>query len=126
MDILPADLPDIYGFGYLSTPTVAFSDRDLTDLLIAVRRWNGPRSISGKLLVLEDDDRIVRFAQWIEGPAEELELCVERIHADTRHGDIQVQWKGLTQGRRFGGWDMSFETADADVWSELAPGLTTA
>ncbi len=116
-------LPSVYGFGYLSTPTVAFSDQQLSDLLIAARAWNNPRQISGKLIVLEEGERIVRFAQWIEGPREEIELCMQRIFSDTRHGAFDVQWQGETTGRRFAGWDMAYDVYAPEEWSGVAPGL---
>ena len=121
--MLPGDLPTVYAFGYLSTPTVEFSERELNQLLLAARAWNGRRKISGKLIVLEEGERVVRFAQWIEGPREEIELCMQRIYADTRHGAIDVQWQGETTGRRFGGWDMAYDTFEPSEWTGVAPGL---
>ncbi len=117
------DLPLVYAFGYLSTPTVEFSDRQLSDLLIAARTWNNPRQIGGKLIVLEEGERVVRFAQWIEGPREDIEMCIQRIFADTRHGEFDVQWQGETAGRRFAGWDMAYDTFAPDDWTGTAPGL---
>lgn len=123
MEILAGDRPALFGFGYLSTPTVAFSDRDLSDLLLSARRYNGLRAISGKLIVLEEDGRIVRFAQWIEGPSEEIDLCMQRIFADTRHGAFDVQWRGETTRRRFAGWDMAYDVFVPEQWTGNAPGL---
>ncbi len=115
--------PTIYGFGYLSTPTVEFSDRQLSDLLLAARAWNNLRQISGKLIVLEEGERIARFAQWVEGPREEVELCMQRILADPRHGAFEVQWQGETAGRRFAGWDMAYDVYAPAEWTGAAPSL---
>lgn len=123
MEILPGDPLLLFGFGYVSTPTTAFSDRDLSDLLLAARSFNHRHGVSGKLVVIEEGERVVRFAQWIEGPPEGLGLCIERILADPRHGAVNVQWQGETPIRRFAGWDMHYEAAPLEEWNGVAPGL---
>jgi len=109
-------LPEHVGFdsslhavAYVSTPTVPFTDRDLSDLLLAARRYNVRHDITGKLLVLEEDGQLVRFAQWIEGPRESIDACLRRILADDRHTDIDVRRRGSVEARRFPGWDMGVE-----------------
>ena len=103
----------VWAFAYLSTPTVPFSDRDLSDLLLATRYANAAREVTGKLVVLETEAGVVRFAQYVEGPEVGLAAVVERILADPRHADVEVRRQGPVPGRRFPGWDMALHPADA-------------
>lgn len=96
-------------FGYVSTAAVPFSDRDLSDLLLAARRTNVLHGVTGKLVVLESRNRVLRFAQVVEGTPEGLRVVVERIRADPRHMDIQVVLDGPVRRRRFENWDMAIE-----------------
>lgn len=127
-DSAPAEVvghePDpLHALAYLSTPTAPFSDRDLSDLLLAARRWNAAHAVTGKLVVLERDGRVVRFAQWIEGPRTALEACVRRIFEDDRHGDFDVRRRGPAERRRFPGWDMAIEEAPPEAFDAAAEQL---
>ncbi|PAP75717.1 BLUF domain-containing protein [Rubrivirga marina] len=116
IDVLGVESEPLRAFAYLSTPVVPFSDDALNDLLRSARRFNAARDVTGKLVVLEDDDGVTRFAQWIEGPARALALCVERIESDTRHADLQVIRSGPVAARRFPGWDMAIHPASATTF----------
>ena len=122
--------PPVFAAAYVSTPTVAFSDRDLSMLLLAARRHNARHGITGKLVAAEIDEpgggtRVVKFVQWIEGEAEAVRACLRRIHADARHGGLEIQFFGPVEARRFPGWDMAIATipeATADVAArEMVP-----
>ncbi|MEM1115600.1 MAG: BLUF domain-containing protein [Bacteroidota bacterium] len=105
---------------YVSTPTTDFSDRDIVDLLFASRRWNAHYGITGRLVVLEEDDRVAQFYQWIEGPEAALDACFARITADPRHDQIDIRFRGRVEGRRFPGWDMGIhKTGAADFEAEV-------
>ena len=126
LDVVGHEPEPVHALAYVSTPTVPFSDRDLSDLLLSARRWNAEHQITGKLLVLEDvDGRLVRFAQWIEGAPPELAACLERIQADTRHVADDVRMHGAVAGRRFPGWDMAFGSADPAAFDAEAEALHT-
>ncbi len=105
--------PDLVAFSYLSTPTVPFSSQDTNDLLRAARAFNVRYEVSGKLIVLEDGERVVRFAQWIEGPPAAMLTCIGRILSDRRHSDFEVCHRSPIEGRRFAGWDMAFQPVDS-------------
>ena len=122
-DVVGHEPDPLHGLAYLSTPTVPFSDRDLSELLLAARRWNAAHGVTGKLVVLERGDRVVRFAQWIEGPRTELEACVRRIFDDERHGDVEVRRRGPVEKRRFPGWDMAIEPAPPERFEAEAEAL---
>ena len=108
----------LYAFAYVSTPTVAFSDRDLSDLLLAARHANAAREVTGKLVVLEGPAGVVRFAQYVEGPRAGLAVVTERILADPRHGGFEVQRQGPVPARRFAGWNMALHAATASTFLE--------
>ena len=123
----PMPPPDVsaplFAAAYVSTPTVAFSDRDLADLLLAARHYNVRHAITGKLIAAEAEDedgatRLVRFVQWIEGDAADVRLCLRRIHADPRHGELEIQFFGPVAARRFPSWDMAIETVPAAALAE--------
>lgn len=123
LDIIGVEPPALVALAYLSTPTVEFSDRDLSDLLLAARLYNARHEVTGKLIVLEDGDRIVRFAQWIEGPASEMEACIGRILGDPRHGEFEIRHRAPAEGRRFPGWDMAIHPVDGDSFPIEADSL---
>ena len=119
--------PDpLHAVAYLSTPTTPFSDRDLSELLLAARLWNVRHGVTGKLVALEADGRLVRFAQWIEGPRAELEACVRRILADPRHADFDVRRRGPVDARRFPEWDMAVQTVPANAFGPASDALAAA
>ena len=111
----------LHALSYVSTPTVPFDDRDLTDLLFAARRVNAHYGVTGKLLVLEDEvsGHVVRFLQWVEGSDAAIEAVYERIEADPRHRVTEVLHHGPIERRRFGEWDMAFgRTSDERAYEE--------
>lgn len=125
LDVVGVAPDPVHALAYLSTPTVPFSDRDLSDLLLSARSYNAAHGITGKLLVLEDDDgAVVRFAQWIEGSRSNLAACLARIRADERHTPEQIREHGEVPGRRFPGWDMAFEAYDPAQFTTEAETLT--
>lgn len=105
-------LEGLHAFSYLSIPTVPFSDGDLSDLLRAASTANARLGVTGKLVVMEDDQGVARFAQWIEGTRLELDACIGRIRADGRHHQFIVQYDGPVHARRFPDWDMVMESVD--------------
>lgn len=105
----------LFAAAYVSTPTTRFSDRDLSELMLRARHHNARDGITGKLIAAEDDDgaggtRVVRFVQWVEGEPESVRACLRRIHADPRHDDMEIQFFGPIDARRFAAWDMALET----------------
>lgn len=122
-EVVGHDPDPLHAVAYVSTPTVPFSDRELSDLLLSARRWNAAHHVTGKLLVLEEEDQVVRFAQWIEGPRGDLETCLRRIVADERHEAVDVRRRGSIEGRRFPNWDMAIEAAPPGAFDAGAAAL---
>ena len=123
-DIVGTEPPSLVSLSYLSTPMVTFSDRHLSDLLLAARQWNARHRVTSKLIVLEDGDRIVRFAQWIEGAALEIEASAGRILSAPRYGDFEIRHRGPIEARRFPGWDVAIHQTDALTFDDQASVLT--
>ena len=123
-EVVGYDPDPLHAVAYVSTPTVTFSDRDLSDLLLEARQRNAADHLTGKLVVLEEDGRVVRFAQWIEGPQAELEACVRRIVGDDRHEGVEIRRRGSVERRRFPDWDMAFQEAPPGVFEAEAAALT--
>lgn len=120
-EVVGLDPEPLVALAYVSAPAVPFSDRDLVDLLFAARRWNAHYGITGRLVALEADGQVSRFYQWIEGPEAALASCFARIEADARHRDIEVRFRGPVDARRFPGWDMGIQKADASTFdAEMA------
>ena len=124
IDVLGVQRAPLWAFAYVSVPTAPFSDRDLSDLLLAARRFNAAHHVTGKLLVLEDGDTLTRFAQWIEGPKGGIDACIERIKADDRHAILDVVRHGQADARRFPGWDMDIQPASSMTFAPAAAELT--
>ncbi|MEM0964248.1 MAG: BLUF domain-containing protein [Bacteroidota bacterium] len=124
IDIVGLEPPSLHAIAYVSTPTVSFSDRDLSDLLLASRRWNAQYGVTGKLVVLEEEGEIVQFAQWIEGAPADLEACFARITSDGRHRSLDIRRQGPVEMRRFPDWDMAIEPVDRDTFEAEADRLT--
>lgn len=113
----------LHAFAYVSEPLVPFGPRDVSDLLLACRRVNALHGVTGKLVVLEDGERAVRFAQWVEGPRAGLAVVVERIRADPRHVGLAVRFEGPVARRRFEGWEMAFAPVEAARFEPEAAAL---
>ena len=114
--IVPAEVvgyaPDpLAAYAYVSTPMAPFDQDALNGLLLAARRFNAAREVTGKLVVLEEEGRVVRFAQWVEGPQRQLAAVVDRIRADERHGGLEVRFEGPVPSRRFPSWEMVYAPA---------------
>lgn len=124
VEILGHEPDPLHALAYLSAPTVPFSDDEVNALLLAARTWNAMHAITGKLIVLEEDGRVVRFAQWIEGPRSELDACIRRIVADDRHASVDVKRRGPVEARRFPDWDMAFANAGAVSFEGQSETLT--
>lgn len=52
----------------------------VADIVKAARQFNASQGLSG-LLVFDG----MRFAQYLEGPADALQALIERLQQDTRH-----------------------------------------
>lgn len=116
----------LHALVYTSTPDTEFTDRDVTDLLFSARRANAVYGITGKLVLLEEEGRVARFLQLIEGPALGVEACFERILRDGRHRHVTVLFRGETHTRQFPAWDMAIESTTPALFPREVEALVPA
>ena len=81
---------------YQSTAVMAFSGRQLSQLMYHVQQRNQAAGITGMLWY--DGSR---FLQIMEGPAPALERMFARIRLDCRHAQLQVLANGPIRYRQF-------------------------
>lgn len=98
---------------YLSTPTVPFSDEDLTDLLVKSRDNNMKRNVSGMLLFLND-----LFIQVLEGEDDEVDDLYNHIARDSRHHKLTKIYDQPIEERLFDVWAMAFDKMSSEELME--------
>ena len=125
--VIGHDPDPLWTFAYVSRPTTVFTDRALRRLHLASQTFNGRNGLTGRLVVVERDGRVVRLAQVVEGPREALQACAVRIFADPRHGEISMIQSSRIPVRRFSEWAMRYDTApEATLGAEVAVALWRA
>ncbi|GAA3753938.1 hypothetical protein GCM10022270_10780 [Terriglobus aquaticus] len=75
----------------------------LAQLVATSRRNNASDWISGVLLY-----NGTAFAQVLEGPANAVESCLNRIQQDPRHSNLVVVSRNPIQRRLFSAWSMAY------------------
>jgi len=85
---------------YLSKSNQYFSDKELDYLTSTSKKKNNELSITGFLIYQKG-----YFAQYLEGPKENVDLIGEKIKQDNRH-DIVVWLENGIDKVNFNEWDM--------------------
>lgn len=108
----------MYFLSYLSNMNPKISEDDLLDILMASRRRNAEKSITGMLMYVEGN-----VIQAIEGEEHDVIQLFSRIEQDKRHYGIIKLVEGTSPDRIFKGWSMGYKsTRFADL--EGLSGLT--
>ena len=93
---------------YLSTPTHAYSQADLRDLLAQCQANNGPQHLTGVLFYSPR-----QLLQVLEGSAEAVRATYARIQHDPRHyGLLKLADKDI-RARVFPDWSMALHELPA-------------
>jgi len=108
---------------YISTKTKNFSEEELGQLVESASQFNAANNITGCLIY-----NGMNFIQLIEGEAEDIHRCMERISADDRHTGIVVVRDLDIEKRECPDWNMigrkvapkQVEQEQADVSQLLA------
>ena len=80
------------------------------DILKEARRFNKAHQITG-LLMFDGH----RFAQYIEGPPDMVELLIDKLYNDPRHANFTQQYNALrTCDRLFPSWSMAYVLLEGD------------
>lgn len=95
---------------YISTAANGLTRADHEQILVASRRNNRMKGITG-LLVAKGR----YFAQALEGEVAAVTETIERIKKDPRHSGIVVLSKSEVTQRIFPGWDMGYR--DIESWN---------
>ena len=119
----------VFAAAYSSLPARPLTRDEVAGLVASADAWNRRAGVTGQLLVVEDDGRVVRYVQWVEGPQEAVCDLVRRISNDARHYDVRLSHLGPVAERRFPAWSMrerrvAVEALDrARLWTPEAPHL---
>lgn len=94
---------------------MAITPAQLQHLLPTWRTHNHAADLTGLLLYGEEG-----IMQVLEGPAESVHHCYQRIARDLRHYNVCTLADGLVPARAFSQWSMGFVQVDAPDFSRLA------
>ena len=115
----------IYHWIYVSTRVEDLSEDELLKLLVAARKNNTAKGLTGLLLYANG-----RFMQVLEGPEAEVLNAMEKIRNDLRHKNIDTLRLEKKAQRDFSDWSMGFvnlELSDTNGYSQfLEPTFDTA
>ncbi len=93
---------------YVSSAVRLLSPAEIEYLLTRARERNQEYGITGVLLYIGGN-----FMQYIEGPADNLELVYKIIREDEQHSGIILVTREAIEERQFGDWSMAYQTRDA-------------
>ena len=99
--------------------------KELQEIVMTCRIHNSQDDITGLLLYKEGG-----IAQLIEGPENALDVTMERIRNDRRHGGIIVVLSRYVDERSFCNWNIAFRnleyTVEMNRWADEQAILTDA
>lgn len=111
--------PDLYRLVYCSRNRILGSPQDVAAQVEAIlatsRRLNARVGITGALVF-----NAGMFAQVLEGARDPVEVTMERILRDERHGNIQVLAFERAEARGFPSWSMGYLGRSAEGQSLFA------
>jgi hypothetical protein len=76
---------------------------DLSGLLTRAQQRNAALNVTGSLIFTG-----TRFAQYLEGPAEALDVLMTSVRADVRHSAVEIVDHGVETARRFVAWSLAY------------------
>jgi Sensors of blue-light using FAD len=97
-------MEDLHQIVYASKATHPMLPKDLAEILITARSRNLANGITGILLF-----RRGHFLQVLEGPREQLNVLLDKLSRDPRHGSVRVLLDEDVSTRAFGAWSMAFQ-----------------
>ncbi len=103
-------MTDIHHILYTSTLSPATPVTAVAAVLGSARQHNQQDRITG-ILVFDGNN----FCQYLEGDAEAIAQCTERIRRDARHGQFQMLHQGEIPARRFERFSLGYATTDSEA-----------
>lgn len=98
---------DLDSLVYVSAAVRLLSPEEIEYLLTRARDRNKEYGITGVLLYIGGN-----FMQYIEGPADNLEVIYRIIREDKQHTGIILVSREAIESRQFGDWSMAYNTKD--------------
>ena len=98
---------DLDSLVYVSSAVKLLSPEEIEYLLTRARERNEEYGITGVLLYIGGN-----FMQYIEGPADNLEVIYKIIREDKLHTGIILVTREPLEEREFGDWSMAYHTKD--------------
>lgn len=99
---------------YVSVANPLIREEDIAAILLASRRNNALVGLTGALIY-----NGYNFMQLLEGPAVEVETCLDAIRSDGRHSGMTEVRRRTVEARDFAEWSMlydpEFEGYDEDL-----------
>jgi len=99
--------PDLDSLVYVSSAVKLLSSEEIEYLLTRARERNEEYGITGVLLYIGGN-----FMQYIEGPADNLEVIYKIIREDKQHTGIILVTRETIKEREFSDWSMAYHTRD--------------
>lgn len=110
----------LHCFLYQSYFTPGMDISCVADIVKTARSFNKLHHITG-MLVFDG----LRFCQYIEGPAEPLQLLIGKIGQDPRHQRFTPKHQAALEGeRRFSNWSMAYVLVDDEEPLDAIDALT--
>jgi len=89
---------------YISVADPLIGEQDIAALLVEARRNNQRDALTGALIFNGHN-----FLQLLEGPADKVDACLDKIRRDPRHsGMIEVRRRTIDE-RAFAEWTMLYD-----------------
>jgi hypothetical protein len=107
-------MPGLIHCIYTSTATSDLTSDQLVRLLQHVRALNQTRGITGMLLYSDHN-----FFQVLEGSADVIDQCYNRIALDPRHTRVTQIIREAITDRSFADWTMGFAELDSNDLREI-------
>ena len=98
---------DLDSLVYVSSAVKLLRPEEIEYLLTRARERNEEYGITGVLLYIGGN-----FMQYIEGPADNLEVIYKIIREDKLHTGIILVTREPVEEREFGEWSMAYHTKD--------------
>lgn len=99
--------PELESIVYVSSAVRLLSLDEVGYLLARARERNGEYGVTGVLLYIGGN-----FMQYIEGPADSLDVIYKIIRDDKLHTGIILVSRESIKERQFGDWSMAFQTRE--------------
>ena len=94
----------------------ATADEDVSLIIQASVQRNDAAGISGALVFTG-----THFAQFAEGPADEVAKLLEQLHCDSRHSHMNIVLDEESETRRFSRWAMAYSGPAVLLAQQLEP-----